>query len=121
VTKPVTIPMVRHQGGMLAGLSPYPASSPHKTCQWIFNDDPKEPDFCGAPSVPGHSWCADHLDRISSKRDGEVIRKALYSPDHADLAYDELVLPKTPTGHLFTFGRAHGKKRPPPDQTRRKM
>jgi hypothetical protein len=33
--------------------------SPHKTCQFIFNDDPHNPQFCGKLTKPGSSYCPE--------------------------------------------------------------
>jgi hypothetical protein len=32
---------------------------PARECQWI-----EDGYFCNAPSVPGRSWCAEHLRRV---------------------------------------------------------
>ncbi len=31
-----------------------------KTCRFIFNEDPKEPDFCGEPTQENSPYCSDH-------------------------------------------------------------
>jgi hypothetical protein len=38
---------------------------PAKLCQWI-----EDGCFCNAPSVPGRSWCAEHLRRVFTTADG---------------------------------------------------
>lgn len=43
-------------------IKPAQPITPARTCQWITADAPLA--FCGCPSVPGRSWCADHLARV---------------------------------------------------------
>lgn len=35
-------------------------------CQWIGNQDPRHQKvkFCGQPSLPGQSYCAEHYSRV---------------------------------------------------------
>jgi len=34
-----------------------------KTCQWL-HGDPRDGNWCGAASVPGHPWCSNHYARV---------------------------------------------------------
>lgn len=37
--------------------------SPFKTCQWINGEVGDDHTMCGAKTVPGYSWCAEHKAR----------------------------------------------------------
>jgi hypothetical protein len=41
-----------------------PDPPPARTCQWIESAGC----FCGALSVPGRSWCAEHMRRVFVSR-----------------------------------------------------
>jgi hypothetical protein len=40
------------------------ALAPFRTCQWIEGEPTRTAAMCGAPSVHGTSWCADHHARV---------------------------------------------------------
>lgn len=42
--------------------------SPHRTCQFIFNDDPRHPEFCGKPTQPGSPYCRECHARCYVRR-----------------------------------------------------
>lgn len=44
-------------------LPPTPVA-PARTCQWIEGDVRRVWQFCGAPSMPGFSWCRAHKRRV---------------------------------------------------------
>lgn len=50
--------------------------SPFKTCQWIDGDVGHDHTMCGAKTVPGYSWCADHKARCLVRVPVAVARKA---------------------------------------------
>jgi hypothetical protein len=45
-------------------------NSVFKTCQFIKNDDTKNPIYCGEPNVPGRPYCVAHC-RLCYKKPGE--------------------------------------------------
>jgi hypothetical protein len=45
-------------------------SSPFRTCQYL-HGEPKLRQFCGAPSVAGHSWCETHYIACHEQRKPE--------------------------------------------------
>ena len=48
---------------VVRGAIPY---SPFKTCQWIESNH--NHDMCGAKTMPGTSWCAEHRARVFVSR-----------------------------------------------------
>ena len=53
VTRPIPAPIAKK-------------ASPFKTCQYL-HGEAKLRNFCGAPTVPGHSWCEAHYIACHAK------------------------------------------------------
>lgn len=65
----------------MSGVMDERPASASRRCQWIENDDPKRPQFCGKKTLPGKPYCEEHCRRVYlvPKRrtvDGEVIYRA---------------------------------------------
>lgn len=49
-------------------IRPTERPNPYRTCQYL-NGEAKLRAFCGAATVPGHSWCEAHCLRVYQPRD----------------------------------------------------